>query len=161
MHRLLFVLAGLVHAEPPALPPSDPPGDPPSPPSSPPFRCPDVTLKAKGWQMVSFHCAGTYIQFRTLNDIICQPPALSVTSGHRNGGGDGGEGGSDGGKAGGAPWTRPATRSSNLWRMAIAVVDVTRQPGCSRRPVAGCTLEGGCKFTESRLTRKYLLLCFM
>ena len=70
MHRLLFVLAGLVHAEPPALPPSDPPGDPPSPPSSPPFRCPDVTLKAKGWQMISFHCAGTYIQFRTLNDIM-------------------------------------------------------------------------------------------
>ena len=67
--RLLFV-AGLVRAEPPALPPSDPPSDPPSPPSSPPFRCPDVTLKAKGWQMVSFHCAGTYIQFRTLNDIM-------------------------------------------------------------------------------------------
>ena len=77
-HKLLLLVAGLVQGAPPALPPSDPPppppppppSDPPSPPSPPPFRCPDVTLKAGGWQLISLHCAGTYIQFRTLNDIM-------------------------------------------------------------------------------------------
>lgn len=72
-HKWLLFLAALVHGAhfaSPALPPSDPPSDPPSPPSAPPFLCPDVILKATGWQMISLHCAGTYIQFRTLNDIM-------------------------------------------------------------------------------------------
>ena len=51
-------------------PPPSPPSEPPSPPSQPPFQCPDLTLKTKGWQMISFNCAGTYISYRTLNDIM-------------------------------------------------------------------------------------------
>ena len=46
---------------PPPFPPPSPPFEPPSPPSQPPFQCPDLTLKTKGWQMISFNCRGTYI----------------------------------------------------------------------------------------------------
>ena len=54
--------------EPPSLP--EPPSRPPSPPASPPYQCPDLTLKTKGWQAISFHCKGTYIEYRTLNNIM-------------------------------------------------------------------------------------------
>ena len=54
---------------PPSSPPPQPPPSPP-PPSPPPFQCPDLTLHTRGWQMVSFYCAGTYIEYRTLNDIM-------------------------------------------------------------------------------------------
>ena len=57
-------------ADHPMAPPSPPSWPPSSPPSQPPFQCPDLTLKAKGWQMISFHCAGTYIEYRTLDDIM-------------------------------------------------------------------------------------------
>ena len=57
-------------ADHPMAPPSQPSWPPSSPPSQPPFQCPDLTLKAKGWQMISFHCAGTYIEYRTLDDIM-------------------------------------------------------------------------------------------
>ena len=51
-------------------PESPPPSPPYSPPSEPPFQCTDLTLQTQGWQMISFYCAGTYIEYRTLNDIM-------------------------------------------------------------------------------------------
>ena len=62
-------MAGPLPTGPPLSTPQ-PPSSPPLPPSEPPFQCLDLTLKAKGWQMISFHCAGTYIEYRTLDDIM-------------------------------------------------------------------------------------------
>jgi len=70
--KLLLVLAvGLGQSTGSAPSPESPPPSPPSsPPSEPPFQCTDLTLQTQGWQMISFYCAGTYIEYRTLNDIM-------------------------------------------------------------------------------------------
>ena len=70
--KLLLVLAvGLGQSTGSAPSPESPPLSPPSsPPSEPPFQCTDLTLQTQGWQMISFYCAGTYIEYRTLNDIM-------------------------------------------------------------------------------------------
>ena len=62
--KLLFILLGVGAGA------GSPLSSPPLPPSEPPFQCLDLTLKAKGWQMISFHCAGTYIEYRVLDDIM-------------------------------------------------------------------------------------------